>query len=140
MSVVRALSPRAAFRLRLPAVLLAAGLAGSGAVAGIDERAEAAWRQAVALAGAPQDDLSRPEVIFEPEASGIPLQVLAEYVPFAHEVRIYRAGRAPLHTLLVHEFLHAIYHELHAPSLTLSGLQQEDPSESWVQARMESAR
>jgi hypothetical protein len=108
-------------------------------LAGIDSKVEAAWGEAVALSGAEPERLTRPRVFFEPDASGAAPHLLAEYVPFAHEVRIYRAGEVPLNTLLVHEFLHSIYYEIHAATLTLSQLQQEEPSEAWVRSRMRHA-
>ena len=140
MKAVRALHPRPALALCALAAFLTSGAAGTVAMAGIDTKVQAAWAEATALSGVEPTRLTRPEVLFEPDATSAPLRLIAEYVPFAHEVRIYRPGEVPLHTLLVHEFLHSIYYEIHSASLTLSQLEQEDPSEAWVRGLMEHTR
>lgn len=101
---------------------------------------EAAWEQALTLAGVEGQELRRPEVVYEGSAAGRPGHMVAEYVPFVNEVRIYQSDRVPARHLLVHEFLHAIYHQTRAGSLSLAELAQEDPSEPWVQERMSRAR
>ncbi len=121
------------------ALLLLFGPFVTPAQAAHQDTIDAAWRQAVTLAGAPASGLRQPEVIAAGPGSGRDGHTLAEYVPFANEVLIYRTDRVPAAHLLVHEFLHAIYYQTHAETLTLAALAQEEPSEDWVRERMSAA-
>jgi len=111
------------------------GLSSVETQAGMSGRLDTAWQEAVRLSGADESRLERPEVRFDVSTAGVPTHRLAEFVPFANEVLIYRVERVPLHSLLVHEFLHSIYFQMHAADLNLAQLSQMDPSEAWVQSR-----
>lgn len=103
-------------------------------------RIDAAWQEAVALAAVPAAALACPEVVFEEGTTGRSGHRVAEYVPYVNEVHVYQSGRVPVQRVLVHEFLHAIFHQTQAGSLSLSELVQADPSEPWVQEKMAQAR
>jgi len=120
--------------------LSGAALCASCAAARPQAVIDAAWSEAHARAELPAPTAAPPEVDFSrtdmfeecDEESFSPVLPPALYLPDLDRVEIRSICQAPLHTLLVHEFLHAIRERARRREEgDLAGYELEE--ESWVQ-------
>jgi hypothetical protein len=104
---------------------------------------EAAWREASRRAGVDEAQASPPQVDFEaagssfaecgPQSAGHD-HLAARYLPDLDRVEIVSACARPIHSVLVHEFLHAIRErERRLQAGDAAGFDPE--AEAWVQER-----
>jgi len=122
---------------RMSAVLAASlGMSLCEAQAGDVTPLDAAWKEAVILAGVAEVSLARPEVVSVSAAAGWNVAAAAEYVPAANEIRLYPSGSRPPYYLMVQEFLHSIYHQTRSASAGLRASPHAGSGESWVRERM----
>jgi hypothetical protein len=97
---------------------------------------DAAWKEAVILAGVAEFSLDRPKVVSVSASAGRHEAVAAEYSPAANEIRLYPSGSYPPYYLMVQEFLHSIYHQTRYASTGLRASPHTGSGESWVRERM----
>lgn len=97
---------------------------------------DAAWKEAVILAGVVEGTMARPEVVYAGPEAGGPGAPAVEYVPSVHEVRVYGAdGRAPYY-LVVQEFLDSIYSQMRTRPAGSDSAGQAESRDAWVRAKM----
>jgi len=97
---------------------------------------EAAWKEAMILAGVAEASLARPEVVSVSAAAGRNEAAAAEYVPAANEIRVYPSDSRPPYYLMVQEFLHSIYHQTRSTAAGLEAAPHAGSGESWVREKM----
>lgn len=96
---------------------------------------EIAWMEAVILASIPSGLVSRPTVTFRSPAEAGSDSDVAEYLPEMNEVWLFRDEPGGCHCLLIHQFLHAIHHQIRQGEGFLTG-DEPEAVEAWVTAKM----
>ena len=96
---------------------------------------DVAWMEALILASVPPHVVARPDVSFRGPADAGSGTELTEYVAEANEVMLYHEDPSGCHCLLVHQFLHAIFHQIHSGEAPPAGSVSGD-AEAWVMTSM----
>jgi hypothetical protein len=89
--------------------------------------------EAVILASIPSTLVSRPTVSLRRPAEAGSDTPLAEYLAEANQVYLYRDDPDGCHCLLIHQFLHAIYHQTRDRSGVAGGTEEV---EAWVASKI----
>jgi len=97
---------------------------------------DVAWREAVILSGVPENSIVRPAVRWFDATSEAQGYEIAEYLPERNEIVFNHPGVVGSYCLLIHQYLHAIHHQINRVRLARATLSVQDEAEAWVTTRM----